>query len=90
MKKLLTHIKTKHLFFFGFVILFLSLIPTLLLGTDSIVHYHDQLDGEIIAYIYQAKYLFSDQDIIPEFLNGVGKTALTPPAPLAVLLFCVF
>ncbi len=90
MKKLITHIKTKHLFFFGFVILFLSLIPTLLLGTDSIVHYHDQLDGEIIAYIYQAKYLFSDQDIIPEFLNGVGKTALTPPAPLAVLLFCVF
>lgn len=78
------------LFYAGLVILLLSYIPMLLLGTDSIVPYHDQLDGELITYIYQAKYLFSGEDIIPQFLNGAPKTALTPPAPLAVLLFCVF
>ena len=90
MKKLFSNIKTGHLFVLGLLLLLASQIPTFLLGTDSIVPYHDQLDGEIIAYIYQAKYLFSGQDIIPEFLNGASKTTLTPPAPLAVLLFCVF
>ncbi len=90
MKKLFANIKTYHLFILGLVILFMAQIPTFILGIDSIVPYHDQLDGEIIAYIYQAKYLFSGEDIIPEFLNGVSKTSLTPPAPLGVLLFCVF
>lgn len=87
MKKILLSIKTGHLFCFGLIVLALSLVPTLILGTDSIVTYHDQLDGELIAYIYQAKYMFSGQNVIPEFLNGVGKTALTPPAPLATFLF---
>lgn len=88
MKKLLHNIKLGHLFVLGLIILLVSQLPMLFLGTDSIVPYHDQLDGEIIAYIYQAKYLFSGADTIPEFLNGAGKTTLTPPAPLAVLLFC--
>lgn len=78
----------KWLFFSGLAIVALSAIPYLLLGTDSIVPYHDQLDGEIIAYLYQAKYLFDGSNIIPEFLNGAAKTALVPPAPLAVFLFC--
>lgn len=88
--KFLSSVKAGHLFFLGFFILFLSLIPTILLGTDSVVYYHDQLDGELIAYIYQAKYLFSGSDIIPEFLNGATKTTLTPPAPLVTLLFVLF
>lgn len=78
----------KSIFFSGLVIVALSAIPYLLLGTDSIVPYHDQLDGEVIAYLYQAKYLFNGSSIIPEFLNGAAKTALVPPAPLAVFLFC--
>ena len=82
-------ITKKHLFFLGLGVIFLAQIPLFILGTDSIVAYHDQLDGEIISYIYQAKYLFSGKDIIPEFLNGASRTALTPPAPLAVLLFRV-
>lgn len=90
MKKKFLSIKTRHLFGLGLVFLILTLIPTLILGVDSIVDYHDQLDGELIAYILQAKYLFSEQNFFPEFLNGVGKTALTPPAPLAVLLFVLF
>lgn len=62
------------------------LIPFILLGQDAVFTYHDQLDGELIAYLLQAKYLFRG-DILPEFLGGVSKTALIPPAPLCVLLF---
>lgn len=90
MKKMFLSIKTGHLFCLGLLVIFATLIPTLLLGVESTVYYHDQLDGELIAYIYHAKYLFSGSDIIPEFLNGASKSALTPPAPLAVLLFAVF
>ena len=78
------------LFVFGFLLLFLSYIPMFLLGTDSFVYYHDQLDGELISYIYQAKYLFSGSNVIPEFMNGAAKTALIAPAPLAILLFRLF
>ncbi len=83
-------ISQKTLFIFGFLILLFSYIPMLILGTNSFVYYHDQLDGELIAYIYQAKYLFSGSNIIPEFMNGADKTALIAPAPLAVLLFRLF
>lgn len=89
MKKIEKALTKKKLFFLGILIVLLAQIPIFILGTDAIVTYHDQLDGEIIAYIYRAKYLFSGQDTIPEFLNGALKTTLTPPAPLAVLLFCV-
>ena len=82
-------LKTSHLFLFGILAVLLSFLPFLLLGTDAIVPYHDQLDGEIIAYIYRAKYLFGGE-IIPEFMNGASPNTLTPPAPLAVLLFKVF
>lgn len=66
-------------------VLFMGL-PYLLLGQDAIVVYHDQLDGELIAYLLQAKHLFQG-DVLPEFMNGVYKTALVPPAPAFVLLF---
>lgn len=66
-------------------VLFMA-VPYLILGQDAIVTYHDQLDGEMIAYILQAKHLFAG-DILPEFLGGADKTALTMPAPGFVLLF---
>lgn len=61
------------------------LLPYLLLGQEAIVTYHDQLDGEMIAYILQAKNLFSET--LPEFMNGADKTALMLPAPGFLLLF---
>lgn len=79
----------KVVFGAGLFAVLLSFIPYLVLGTDSVIPYHDQLDGEILAYLLRAKHLFSGENIIPEFLGGAAKTALTPPAPLAVLLFCV-
>ncbi len=90
MKKIFLSVTSKYLFWGGLAVVLLAQIPMMILGTDAIVPYHDQLDGELIAYIYQAKYLFSGTDSIPEFLNGASKTALTAPAPLAVLFFRIF
>ena len=59
-----------------------------LLGEGSYVEVHDQVDGEILNYIYQAKYLFRG-DVIPEFMNGMDKASMTPPAPLAVLFYVI-
>lgn len=64
----------------------ISVLLFAVLGTDSVFVYHDQMDGEVLCYLYQAKYLFKDSPI-PEFMNGAGKNALTPPAPLFVLLY---
>lgn len=90
MKQKKLRLNEMHLFFCGLILLVLAQIPTIVLGTGAIVPYHDQLDGEVIAYMYQAKYLFDNIGIIPEFLSGAPKTALVPPAPLAVVFFAVF
>lgn len=73
-------------FFGGLAAVAVMAVPYLLLGEDAVFTYHDQLDGELIAYILQAKHLFQG-DTLPEFMGGVSKTALTPPAPGCVLLF---
>lgn len=77
------------LFFSGLVLVLLSLVPGILLGKNAIFTYHDQLDGELIAYVLQARHL-SLGGTLPEFMNGASKTALTMPAPAAVLLFLIF
>ena len=61
-------------------------IPYLILGEDSVFVYHDQLDGEVIAYLLQARHLWDGSDL-PEFMNGAAKTALTMPAPACVILY---
>ena len=73
-------------FLLGMAAMVLTVIPNLILGEQSIFTSHDQLDGEMIAYILQAKHLFSG-GTLPEFMGGMPKTALTPPAPVCVLLF---
>ena len=72
--------------FAGVFVMVLTVVPNLILGEDAIFTYHDQLDGEMIAYILQAKHLFTG-DILPEFMGGMSKNALTLPAPLFVLFF---
>lgn len=73
-------------FWLGFLAVSAMAVPYLLLGEDAIFTYHDQLDGELIAYILQAKHLFRGSTL-PEFMGGVSKTALTLPAPGFVILF---
>lgn len=76
----------KLLFVAGFLAICILFVPWLILGNEAAVTYHDQLDGEMIAYILQSKHLAEDT-VLPEFMNGAAKTTLTPPAPLSVLLF---
>ena len=73
----------------GMLAVSLIAIVYILLGKGSYVQVHDQMDGEILNYIYQAKYLFQG-DVIPEFMNGMGKEAMTPPAPFGVLFYKIF
>ncbi len=61
-------------------------IVYVLLGQGSYIQVHDQMDGEILNYMYQAKYL-GQGDVILEFMNGMDKSSMTPPAPLAVLVY---
>ncbi|MCM1111673.1 MAG: DUF6044 family protein [Muribaculum sp.] len=76
----------KVLFAAGFAAVLLLAAPGLLLGKNAVITYHDQLDGELIAYLLQARHLW-DGGGLPEFLGGAAKTALIPPAPACVLLF---
>lgn len=81
--------RERFLFALGFAAVLFWTVPFLLLGEHVVFTYHDQLDGEMIAYILQAKHLW-DGTFLPEFLGGADKTALTLPAPGCVLLFKVF
>lgn len=74
----------------GILLSFVFMIPFLILGTGSIVTYHDQLDGELLNYILAAKYFFTDIRIYPEIMNGLPATGAVPPAPLFVVFYMIF
>ncbi len=74
----------------GFLIVSVVWIPYFVLGSGCYIQMNDQLDGEVLNYIYRAKYLFSGQGMIPEFMNGMQASAMTPPAPVGVLFYKVF
>lgn len=65
-------------------------LPYLLLGEKSIVTYHDQLDGEMITYLLNAKHLFQNMDVYPEVMGGIPKNGMVSPAPLYVLFYKLF
>ena len=91
MTKMTTKVKTqkseKAWFFLGALAVFFMGVPYLVLGKDSVFVYHDQLDGEVIAYLLQARHLWDGSGVLPEFMTGAAKTALTMPAPACVLLY---
>lgn len=86
-KKLWTLIEKVPWFWLGLAVSFLLVLPYLVLGSHCYVQITDQLDGEVINYIYRAKYMFSGEDVIPEFMGGMGKSAMTAPAFIGVLLY---
>ena len=47
---------------------------------------HDQFDGEVLAYILNAKYFM--QGHIPEFLSGTDKISLLPPSFGTTFFYC--
>ena len=63
MKEVFQKITNKQIFVMGLLAVLLSFIPYIILGIDSIVPYHDQLDVEFINYMYQAKYLFNGMEL---------------------------
>lgn len=73
----------------GILLLAISVIMWALLGKNIVVTYHDQLDGEVLCYLYRAKYL-GQGCVIPELFNGMAKSAMTPPAPFCVLYYKLF
>lgn len=78
-------------FWLGILAVLIMLVPYLVLGEDAVVVYHDQLDGELIAYILRSRHLgesFGQGFVLTEFMGGMSGTALIPPAPMCVLLFC--
>lgn len=76
---------TRSWFILGFIVFIILYLPIIILNTDMLYLFHDELDGELLTYIMQAKHLFDDS--IPEFLNGSPKTSLTMPAPALIVLF---
>lgn len=80
-------LEKKPVWIIGFVLLCLSFIPCLILGGDSIFFIHDQYDGALLTYILNAKYLFENVTVYPEWLNGVPMSSMSVPAPLLVLLY---
>ncbi|MBO4309699.1 MAG: hypothetical protein J5856_01395 [Lachnospiraceae bacterium] len=74
----------------GCVLCVLSMLPFFIMGEKSIITYNDQLDGEMITYILNAKHLFEGLETYPELMNGIPAAGMTSPAPLYVILFRFF
>ncbi len=74
----------------GMIIVFATCIPFFIMGEGSVITYHDQLDGEIITYILNAKHLFSTQTTYPELMNGIPKAGMVSPAVLFIPLYRLF
>lgn len=88
-QKLYKNHKKAILMIVGIMIASLIALPYVFLGEGSYVEVHDQLDGEVLNYIYRAKYLFTS-GTIKEFMNGADPSAMMPPAPMGVLIYKVF
>ena len=71
----------------GCVLTLLSLLPFFLMGENSIITYSDQLDGELLTYILNAKHLFDGLDVYPELMNGIPAGGMVSPAPGFVPFF---
>lgn len=81
-------IKARRPFFFGLLALFISLLPQLLLGEKAYISAHDQLDGEVIGYIFEAAAPFAGN--YPAFMGGASSTALQPASFGTVLFYMLF
>lgn len=91
MTKMTTKVKTqkseKAWFFLGALAVFFMGVPYLVLGKDSVFVYHDQLDGEVIAYLLQARHLWDGSGVLPEFMTVQQKQRFTMAGPACVLLY---
>jgi len=72
-------------FVFGILVVLFSLLPAIILGEDGYVGVQDQMDGEVLVYIINARNFGASS--FPEFMNGMDATSLTPPSYGSVLFY---
>lgn len=75
----------KKCFISGLMIVIILYLPLTLLGKDTLIYIHDQLDGEVLSYILQAKH-FGEKEI-PEFFGGATKASIVIPVPGMLILY---
>ena len=85
-----TVFESKKWFLLGLGLTLASALVFVFLGGKSIFVNHDQMDGEMLCYILAARHMFDGATGYTEFMNGMAKTSLTPPALLFVPLFRFF
>ena len=74
----------------GVLIVILTNLPFFILGKNCVIDVHEQLDGELVAYILGSKYMFTGTSVFPEFLGGSPAQALTPPSYGTLLFYKLF
>lgn len=77
--------KGLSLFFAGIAITFFTVMPLFILGENSIIPVHDQLDITVLDYILSARH-FGEISFL-EFMNGSASVTLNSPATLLFYLF---
>ena len=88
MNKWLKDIDTKHLEWFGIVLIMILMAPIIYLGEGCMFDFHDQLDETILSYVFAARY--PGVDIYEQMMHGVPIEGLKPSAVLFVLLYYIF
>ncbi|MCR4617468.1 MAG: DUF6044 family protein [Lachnospiraceae bacterium] len=73
----------------GICLVIIGNLPFFILGEKCVIDVHEQLDGELVAYMLGGKYLFGGVSDYPEFLGGIPKAALTPPSYGTVLFYSI-
>lgn len=73
------------LWWVGFVLAAIVVLPNLRLGEGSVFTIHDQLDESMMNYVLTARH--PGESIIPEMLGGINASGLQPSAVAFVLLY---
>lgn len=78
----------RKIYLLGILVVLVLYMPLIILNKDALLVIHDQLDGEVLSYVLSARNILSSK--ITQLFDGVNKSAITPPAPFFVLLYCLF
>lgn len=78
--------KDRTVFFAGLAFVSLAVMPLFILGENSIIPVHDQLDISVVDYILSARHLGEKSFL--EFMNGAASVSLCSPATL--LFYLIF
>lgn len=76
------------MFALGLGVIALLYLPMLILQENALFTMHDQLDGEVLVYIFRAAHI--GEEIIPELFDGALTSAFTPASMGTLLFFYIF